>query len=197
MNPSCRIGLTGDVGSGKSKVLGWLAGRGAAVLDADQVVHRLLAEDEATMAAVGRRFSPAVLGAGGAIDRAALAAEVFQNDEARRDLEAILHPAVRAWIGAWMDRQTAPLQVVEAIYLVGSPLAERFEQIWLVVADSEERRKRLASRGWSREAIAARMAAAPPLAPRLAAATQVIDNSGAWAATDTQLERALAHCGKT
>lgn len=197
VKPSCRIGLTGDVGSGKSKVLDWFAARGAAVLDADQVVHQLLAADGTIQEAIGRRFGGDLLGPGGAVDRKALAARVFQDGEARRDLEAILHPAVRERIAAWLDGQTADTLVVEAIYLVGSPLAERLDQIWLVLADAAARRERLRVRGWSAEAIAARMAAAPPLAPRLAAATQVIDNSGSWAATEAQLARALAHCGRT
>lgn len=197
VKPSCRIGLTGDVGSGKSKVLDWFAARGAAVLDADQVVHQLLAADGAVQTAVGLRFGRELLGPGGAVDRKALAARVFQDAEARRDLEAILHPVVRERIAAWLDDQAADTMVVEAIYLVGSPLAERLDQIWLVLADAAARRERLRVRGWSAEAIAARMAAAPPLAPRLAAATQVIDNSGSWAATEAQLARALAHCGRT
>ena len=104
----------------------------------------------------------------GTVDRAALAALVFQDPAARRDLELILHPAVRAHIVAWLELQTAPIQVVEAIYLVGSPLAGRFDRIWLLLTDSEVRRERLTSRGWSMDAISARMAAAPPLAPRLA-----------------------------
>lgn len=198
VKPSCRIGLTGDVGSGKSRVLDWFAARGAAVLDADQLVHQLLAADEAIQQAIGRRFGRELLGVGGAVDRKALAARVFQDAEARRDLEAILHPVVRARIGDWLDGQAADtLVVIEAIYLVGSPLAKRLDQIWLVLADAAVRRERLKDRGWSAEAIAARVAAAPPLAPRLAAAAQVIDNSGSWAATEAQLARALAHCGRT
>ena len=189
---TCRIVLTGDVGSGKSSVLHWLAERGAAFLDADQVVHHLLASHATTMTAVARRFGQAVVKPDGTVDRAALAALVFQDPAARRDLELILHPAVRAHIVAWLELQTAPIQVVEAIYLVGSPLARRFDRIWLLLTDSEVRRERLTSRGWSMDAISARMAAAPPLAPRLAAATDVIDNSGPWTATEAQLARALS-----
>lgn len=166
------------------------------MLDADQVVHRLLAEDAACMASVQRRFGPTVVGSDGGIDRASLAALVFEDSAARRDLEAILHPAVRSWIAGWLDRQSAAIQAVEAIYLLDSPLAERFTHVWLVVADAAVRQERLTSRGWSGKDIAARMAAAPPLAPRLAAATEVIDNSGSWAATEAQLARALTLCGK-
>jgi dephospho-CoA kinase len=196
VKPSCRIGLTGDVGSGKSRVLSWFASRGAAVLDADQVVHELLAADAAIQAGVAGRFGRELLGPGGTIDRGALAARVFQDADARRDLEAILHPKVRERIGHWLDEQAADIVVVEAIYLVGSPLAERFDQVWLLLTDAAVRRERLRVRGWTSEAIAARMAAAPPLAPRLAAAAQVIDNSGPWAATEAQLLRALARCGR-
>ncbi len=187
-----RIGLTGDVGSGKSSVRRWLAQQGAATVDADAVVHALLAEEQGLIERIGDRFGRAVLQAEGGVDRRALAAEVFGDAAARAWLEGLLHPAVRERIRAWLAEQAADLQVVEAIYLLDSPLAALLDEIWLVTADREARRLRLAERGWDAAAIAARMAAAPALAPRLAAADRVIDNSGPWAATEAQLRRALA-----
>lgn len=187
-----RIGLTGDVGSGKSSVRRWLAQQGAATVDADAVVHALLAEEQGLIERISARFGRAVLQAEGGVDRRALAAEVFGDAAARAWLEGLLHPAVRERIRAWLAEQAADLQVVEAIYLLDSPLAALLDEIWLVTADREARRLRLAERGWDAAAIAARMAAAPALAPRLAAADRVIDNSGPWAATEAQLRRALA-----
>lgn len=187
-----RIGLTGDVGSGKSSVRRWLAQLGAATVDADAVVHELLAEEQGLIDRIGDRFGRAVLRAEGGVDRRALAAEVFGDAEARAWLEGVLHPAVRERIRAWLAEQAADLQVVEAIYLLGSPLAALLDEVWLLTADREARRLRLAERGWDAPAIVARMAAAPALAPRLAAADRVIDNSGPWVATEAQLRRALA-----
>lgn len=187
-----RIGLTGDVGSGKSTVRRWLAEQGAATVDADAVVHELLAEPSALVAGIGERFGPAVLRPEGGVDRAALATRVFADAADRAWLESVLHPAVRQRILDWLEAQAAPLQVVEALFLLGSPVAAVLDQVWLVMADSEARRARLEERGWDAATIAARMAAAPPLAPRLAAADQIIDNSGPWAATEAQLRRALA-----
>lgn len=187
-----RIGLTGDVGSGKSTVRRWLAEQGAATLDADAVVHGLLADEPGLITRIGERFGSAVLRPEGGVDRAALGARVFTDAAERAWLEGLLHPAVRQRIQAWLEAEAAPLQVVEAIYLLGSPLAALLDQVWLVTADREARRSRLSTRGWDAATIAARLAAAPPLAPRLAAADQVIDNSGPWAATEAQLRRALA-----
>lgn len=184
----CTIGLTGDVGSGKSSVLAWMAARGAATLDADAVVHQLLAEEPALISAVAERFGAGLRGDRG-IDRAALARIVFARAEDLRDLEAILHPAVAERVAAWLAARHAPVAVVEAVKLVESGLHRAFDRLWLVVCDARVRRERLAGpRGWSPEAIEARLAAAPPLAPRLALADRVIDNSGGRRATERQLE---------
>ncbi len=186
-----RLGLTGDVGAGKSTVRRWLEAAGAAAIDADAVVHALLADDPAVRAAVAERFGPAVA-PGGGIDRAALAAVVFGDPAALAALEAILHPRVAAVIDAWWGGVEADVAVVEAVKLVEAGLAERCDGVWLVVAAAPARAARLTVRGWGPAEIARRMAAAPPLAPRLAAATEVIDNTGPPDATAAQLEAAWA-----
>jgi len=142
-------------------------------------------------AAVAERFGGAV-GPGGAIDRAALARAVFADAAALAALEAILHPRVGARIDAWFAGVDAPIAVVEAVKLVEAGLAARLDAVWLVVAAAPERARRLRARGWDAGEVARRMAAAPPLAPRLAVATEVIDNTGPPAATVVQLAAALA-----
>lgn len=169
----------------------WLEAAGAAALDADAVVHDLLDGDAGVRSAVAARF-PEAVGRSGAIDRAALARTVFGDAAALAALEAILHPRVGAAIDAWLGGVEAPIAVVEAVKLVEAGLAARLDAVWLVVAAAPERARRLRARGWDDAEIARRMAAAPPLAPRLAVATEVIDNTGPPAATAVQLAAAFA-----
>lgn len=192
------VGLTGDVGGGKSTVRAWLADRGAAVLDADEVVHRLLARDDAVIAAVAGRFGAGMVGPPG-VDRPALAAVVFADPGALAALEALLHPAVLAAVRAWLAAARADVAVVEAVKLVEGGLANEVDRVWLVTCTAAERALRLRGRGWSAEQIARRLAAAPPPGPRLARADVVLDNSGPWVATQAQLRAAwsgLSRCGE-
>jgi dephospho-CoA kinase len=182
------LGLTGDVGAGKSTVAAWLAARGAAVCDADHVVHALLAEAGPVARAVAEAFPSAV--ASGAIDRGALAAIAFAAPEALARLEAIVHPAVAEQVAAWRADLEGGVAVIDAVRLIESGMAARCDAVWLVVTDRAVRRQRLATRGWSPSEIARRMAAATPLGGRLAACDAVIDNSGTRVATDAQLARA-------
>jgi dephospho-CoA kinase len=180
------IGLTGDVGSGKTAVRRWLEDRGAAALDADEVVHRLLDGDAALRRAVAARFGGAVL-ADGRVDRAALARQVFGDPAALADLEAILHPPVLAAVADWLARVTRAVAVVEAVKLVEAGLDAAVGQVWLVVCARGVRRLRLVARGWSAAEAERRMAAGTALAPRLARADVVVDNGGPWPATEAQL----------
>src|SRR3954465_7016257 len=91
-----RIGLTGGIGSGKSTVSALLARRGAVIIDSDRIARGGLEPGAPGRAAVGAACGPQVLTADGALDRPALAAVVFADPEARRTLDAIVHPLVRA-----------------------------------------------------------------------------------------------------
>jgi dephospho-CoA kinase len=149
-----RIGITGPIGCGKSTVAGWLAARGALVIDADAVAREETAPGKPAHAAVLTRFGDAVRGPDGTLDRAALARLVFADPAALTDLEAIVHPAVRVWILAALaaaDRAGAPAVVVEAIKLVEGGLAELCDEVWLVDCDPAVQRARLAARGMDRE----------------------------------------------
>lgn len=185
------IGITGAVGSGKSTVLRWLAKRGIPALDADRVVHGLLADDAVTIAAVASRFH-GVAGADGRIDRAALGARVFADRDALAELEALVHPRVREVFRAWTVAGTEPIMAVEAVKLIESGMDRKCDETWLVSCATAIRRRRLAARGWSDEEITRRMAVAAPTAAHLAAADRVVDNSGSEAATERQLRRALS-----
>jgi dephospho-CoA kinase len=168
-----RIGLTGPIGCGKSTVAGWLAELGAAVVDADDVARRVRTDAD-VQGRIVARF--------GSADPAALAAIVFEDEAALRDLEAIIHPAVRPRILGAIDaaeRAGAPAVVVEAIKLVDGGLAELCDEVWLVTCDPGVQRERLAGRGVPADDADRRVAAQAGLLERVRpVATRTIDASG-------------------
>ena len=146
-----RIGITGPIGCGKSTVAGWLAeAPGVVVIDADQVARDVLDRDEPALDAVVRRFGTDLMLADGSLDRAALGRIVFSDPAALRDLEAIVHPAVRPRILAAIavaDEGNADVVVIEAIKLVEGGLAELCDEVWLVTCDPDVQRDRIVGRG--------------------------------------------------
>src|SRR5690606_24793528 len=90
-----KVGLTGGIGSGKSKVADMLAALGAAVIDTDVISHDLTAPGGAAIEPIRRAFGPDLIAENGALDRPAMRELVFQSPEARRRLESILHPLIR------------------------------------------------------------------------------------------------------
>lgn len=181
------VGLTGPIGCGKSTIARHLATLGAAVVDADAVARSVTAPGRPAHDAVLARFGAAVAGPDGALDRAALARVVFADPAALRDLEAIVHPAVRPEILAAIERATkdrAPALVIEAIKLVEGGLAALCDEVWLVTCSPAVQRARLVARGTGEDDAARRIAAQEGLAERLSrVATRVLDTSGTIAAT--------------
>ncbi len=191
-----RIGVTGPIGCGKSQVCRWLAELGVAVVDADAVSRSVTAPGHPAHDVVVRRFGPAVTAPDGTLDRAALGRLVFADPVALRDLEAIVHPAVRPRILEAIDaaeRDGAPAVVVEAIKLVEGGLAVLCDEVWLVTCDEAVQRARLAERGTGAADADQRIAAQAGLTERLRpAATRVLDTSGSAAATRAAVVDALA-----
>jgi dephospho-CoA kinase len=195
-----RIGITGLIGCGKSTIAGWLGERpGVVVIDADRVARDVLDPGEPALDAVIARFGGGLLLDDGSLDRAALGRVVFADAAALRDLEAIVHPAVRPRIMASMeaaDGAGVTAVVIEAIKLVEGGLAELCDEVWLVTCDPVVQRARLIGRGSSEIDAEQRIAAQGDLVVRLRpVATQTIDTSGTAAETrrlaESVLERAL------
>jgi len=191
-----RIGLTGPIGCGKSTVAGWLAEEpGVVAIDADALARDVLAVGTPELAAVFARFGEGLRRDDGSLDRAGLGRHVFTDPAALRDLEAIVHPAVRPRILAAMDRATsagAEAVVVEAIRLLEGGLAALCDEVWLVACDPAIQRARLVGRGSSRDDAAQRIEAQAGMIERVApAATRIIDTSGSEAATREIVEDAI------
>jgi dephospho-CoA kinase len=195
------LGLIGGIGGGKSSVARRLASAGAAVIDADAVGHELL-EVPALRDRVLERFGPGVLAAdgGGAttarIDRKALGAIVFRDAAALRDLEAILHPAMRdqfrRTIGRLAGDGGRPCIVLDAAVLLEAGWDDLCDRIVFVDAPRADRLRRVqASRGWSESALSARERAQRPVEEKRRRADWIIANDGTPAHLDHEVDRLL------
>jgi dephospho-CoA kinase len=172
------IGLTGNIGTGKSTVARMLADLGAEVIDADRLAHEVMAPHTPEWRRVVERFGRSILRPDETIDRRALGAIVFADPAALRDLEAILHPAVRARIRARFAAAERPVVVVEAIKLLEGGLYLEVDAVWVVTATREAQLQRLMRlRGLTRAEAETRVDAQAPQAEKVARADVVIDNS--------------------
>ena len=179
-----RIGLTGGIGSGKSTVAGMLAAKGAAVVDADAISRSLTASGGLAMAAIAQTFGPHMVDAQGAMDRQAMRDAVFQNPQAKQQLEAIIHPLV-SQITA--EQAQAAVQSGHRVLVFDVPLLVESGERWrkqvdrviVVDCDAQTQRQRVMARsGLAAEEIDRIMALQASRAQRLACADQVIFNQG-------------------
>ena len=174
-----RVGLTGGIASGKSTAAEELAARGAVLVDADLLAREMVEPGTSGLAAVVARFGPEVL-QGDRLDRAALGRLVFADAEARRDLERILHPRVRAR-AAEIEAAADPGAVVVHVIplLVETGQADDFDVCVVVDLDPDTQLRRLRERnGLSAEEARARVEVQASRAERLAVADRVLHNEG-------------------
>jgi dephospho-CoA kinase len=175
-----RVGLTGGVASGKSTVAALLRELGAVVVDSDVLAREVVEPGTPGLAAVVEAFGPGVLTADGRLDRPALGAVVFGDEPARRRLEGILHPLIRARAAELEAAAPAGTVVVHDIpLLVETGQADRFDAVVVVDVPVETQVARMVrDRGMSREDALARVKAQASREERLAVATQVVENTG-------------------
>lgn len=176
------LGLTGNIACGKSTVGKMLQALGVyKYIDADAVVHDLYLPGQPLVAQLAQEFGTEILDADGGVDRKALGALVFENPEKLRRLETLVHPAVQeAVIRQIREIPSDQVGVLDAIKLIESGYASFCHGIWIVRCSPEIQLRRLREqRGMSEDEARARLAAQPPIEPKLALATEVIDNDGA------------------
>lgn len=187
-----RVGLTGGIACGKSRVRRRLAARGLATLDLDDLSRQATAPGSPALAEIVGAFGRGVLGPDGALDRKALAGRVFADGEARARLNAIVHPRVRAaeaeWVAASDSREGAVL-VSDAALLVEAGAHLRFDRLVVVHCEPGLQIARLRARDGLDEAAAlARVASQMPLAEKRAFAHFEVDTSGLPDDTDRQAD---------
>lgn len=192
------IGLTGNIGCGKSTVSAMLAARGARVIDADQVTRQVMAVGQPAYRRIVETFGRDILASpNGPIDRPALGRIVFADPARLRLLERIVHPATREAIMAWLQEQDAAaapgraVAVVDAIRLIEAGYPAFCDAVWVVVCDEQEQLRRLIEdRGMSEADARQRIAAQPPQHEKAAIADVLIDNSGTRDSTAAQVDAA-------
>jgi len=184
------IGLTGGIGSGKSTVSALLAERGAVIVDADRIAREVVEPGTPGLAAVVAAFGDGVVGPDGGLDRAALAAVVFADAEARARLDGIVHPLVRARAAEVVAAAPPDAVLVHDIpLLVETGQAGRYELVLVVQADLDTRVARLVQRGMTEDDARARIAAQATDEQRAAVADVVLDNSGTREELAAQVDR--------
>jgi dephospho-CoA kinase len=188
------IGLTGGIGSGKSTASALLAAKGAAILDADAITRSLQVPGTEVFAAMVERFGPGILAPDGNLDRAAVAKVVFADEQAKRDLEAIVHPAV----GNVMVTRLQELADTDTVVIYDVPLLvesgrKGYAAVIVVDVDPEIAISRLVEqRGMTEADARARIANQDSREERLAVADHVIDNSGTREHLQQEVDEAWA-----
>src|ERR1022692_1989991 len=174
-----RIGLTGGITCGKSTVAGRFSELGIPVIDADESSRFVVAPGQPGRKAVVARFGEGVLKADGELDRRALRQLIFADPRKRRDLEAILHPLIRADMERRAMQAVGPYVILEIPLLVEGGGRERVDRILVVDADEATQLQRLMARdGENLEGARAILAAQTNRTIRLKAADDVLVNSG-------------------
>ena len=190
------IGLTGNIATGKSAVLRMLKRLGAKVIDADALVHQLMAKGTPVWQAILGEFGEVILGPEGEIDRGKLGAIVFADAEVLKRLEAIVHPAVTARVDELIRQATEPVVVVEAIKLIEAGWHCTCDALWVVTCPKEQQVERLMRmRKLSREEALLRIEAQPPQEDKIALADVVIDNLSGLKEMREQVEREWERLG--
>lgn len=191
-----KIGLTGGIGSGKSRVADMLGEWGTTLVDTDQIAHALTAANGAAMPAIEREFGPQALTPEGALNRQWMRERAFSDPQARQRLEGVLHPAITEET----ERQAAAatgLYLVFVVPLLVESLARwrtRVDRICVVDCDPETQVARVQSRsGLTEPAIRRIMAAQAARASRLEVADDVIVNDGATSPEQLRAQAKTLH----
>jgi len=193
--PRLVIGLTGGIGSGKTTVANRFAALGVTLVDTDLIAHALTGPGGAAMTAIGEAFGAGVIAPDGRLDRAAMRTLAFGDPAARRRLEAILHPMIRAESERQLAAATSPYAILVVPLLVeGGRPRERAQRVLVVDCRPETQVARVMQRNnLPREQVLAILAAQASREQRLAAADDVVDNDGPPDRLDARVQALHAH----
>ena len=185
-----RVGLTGGIASGKTAVADIFASLGAGVVDTDRVARDVVAPGQPGLEAVRREFGEGVIRASGELDRRALREVVFTDPVARRKLETLLHPLIRARTLEALEQMRTPYAVAVVPLLVETGFGEWVDRVAVVDCPREIQLERLMNRdGIDLDRAESMLSAQADRKTRLAAADDVIDNGGSRASTRRQTRR--------
>jgi dephospho-CoA kinase len=188
------IGLTGNIATGKSVIMNLAQQRGALAIDADKIVHEILAQDKDVQTAIVDAFGARIQEADGSINRSALGNIVFGDAHALRQLEMIIHPAVYPRVLKRMGESTASIVIIEAIKLLEGKLRGLCDAIWVAHCSREQQLERLrVCRGLDRETAALRIDSQPPQEEKVRQADVIIDTGGLMEETRNQFETAWSN----
>lgn len=186
-----RIGLTGGIGSGKSTVAAMLAGKGAIVVDADQIARRIVEPGSPVLSRLAEEFGADIVSLDGTLDRALLAERAFASERGTRHLNEITHPAIRELAEVELERGEGSGAVViyEMPLLVETGQVSLVDLVVVVDVPEEIQVHRAMARGLDSDDVRARMARQASRQDRLAAADHVIDNAGTTDQTQSHVDR--------
>ncbi len=195
------VGLTGGIGTGKSRVADLLEKLGAAVVCADRIVHQIQEAGSEALEEIARVFGPEYVQENGQLDRERLGSLVFTDPSARKKLNDIIHPRVTRAMAERLEELRAervPVVVLDIPLLLEGRVAGRgtgavlpFDEIVVVYANDETQVERVLARdGLTRDEVLDRVRAQMPLEEKRKLANTIIENSGSWDHTERQV-RAL------
>lgn len=177
------IGLTGNIGSGKSSVARLLSNMGAQVIDTDQIARDVVAPGTPGFKEITAQFGASVLNPDGTLNRSQMAQIVFNDPTALKHLNAIVHPKIKLEVIKAIDNyrknNPAPLLVIEAPLLIETGMHQLVSEVWLVTIDSKTQLNRIINRDQvTKEQVQQRLAAQMPQEDKLPYANKIITNNG-------------------
>lgn len=175
------IGLTGNIGSGKSSIARFLKDMGAEVIDTDQVARDVVAQGTPGLKKIVEQFGDSILDADGNLNRPLMAQIVFNDPAALAKLNAIVHPEIRSKVNSYIERykkyKKSPLLVIEAPLLIETGMYKIVDRVWLVTVDPQTQIQRVIKRdNTTQEQARKRINAQMPQKNKIPYADRIIDN---------------------
>jgi dephospho-CoA kinase len=196
-----RVGLTGGIATGKSTVGRMFVELGCHLIDSDNITHQLLEPGQAVHVAVVQAFGERILAPDGTIDRKILGEIVFNDPQARKKLNNLVHPAVvqrqQEWLSEVEAQDPRGIAIVDAALMIEVGTYKKYDKVVLVVCPPAEQRRRLRQRsGLSEEQIETRLRSQMPMEEKMKFADYVIVNSGSFEDAHREVERVYGELRK-